>query len=574
MSATIKEGEKITVSASNRECDIHKRIQYTKLQIEAAKLKAKGMSESEIAKILGVTYQSVHRCLISFRKNALEILRDVKRLEKTGYFRTVYFASPKTQEEQKRKIEKARLSVQEKAKAGYHQGPAPLGYMRKHGKLIWNQKTKPIVELIFDEWEQGKTLTQIATSLQERMKCEIDVRLVGAVIKNPFYCGYVRWKGEPYPGKHKAIIEEERWKKLQPPKDYSVKHGAKPSFGYRWVMGRLKLDKDEKVKKVYQVFQLRKQRMSTKKIARRTELSESLVQHILRNPIYMGKTRDLKPMPKEFKTIVNSDEWWEAQRVQLISPKRLMEQQKRKGQEARNTVLDVLKHNPKTNEEIIEETGLTRQRVGNALLRLKCEGKIEKTHLFERWHLKGQHLSKIELHTRSFRGGNPPFGYKWENRKLTPDPEETRQVNEIFDLWLTEKTLAEISASTGKSITVIRRILFKPTVISKFAVEGKLVKGNWPSVVDEKKWVKAQEIRQAKSSKKYIWEKTDEKILKSFPKGAWITKFQLAKKAGVKPDTVTRHVHKLCEEGVMEEKNGKVRLLKQQEPASSITRVY
>ena len=113
---------------------------------------------------------------------------------------------------------------------------APLGYINKGSKgetyVEFDKMRKPIIEKIFAYAETGvyslEELKDMANKdglmTREYRDRENDCIVpekpltknsISNMLKNPFYKGYIRFKGEVYKGKHQPMIEPVVWEKIQ-----------------------------------------------------------------------------------------------------------------------------------------------------------------------------------------------------------------------------------------------------------------------------------------------------------------------------------------------------------------------
>jgi DNA invertase Pin-like site-specific DNA recombinase len=93
----------------------------------------------------------------------------------------------------------------------------PYGYDYVDGELRIKKEEAEAVKLIFELYLQGNGTTSIAEEL-DRLEYKTkrggiwSARTIGKILKNPIYCGYMKWEKEIYKGTHEAIIS---------PKDYN-----------------------------------------------------------------------------------------------------------------------------------------------------------------------------------------------------------------------------------------------------------------------------------------------------------------------------------------------------------------
>ncbi len=87
----------------------------------------------------------------------------------------------------------------------------PYGYDYQDGKLLINSDEQEGVELIFRLYLEGYSTTDIACELDKigyktkKAGCW-SARTIGKILKNPVYCGYLKWEELIYPGDHEKII--------------------------------------------------------------------------------------------------------------------------------------------------------------------------------------------------------------------------------------------------------------------------------------------------------------------------------------------------------------------------------
>lgn len=106
---------------------------------------------------------------------------------------------------------RASLALDEKAKAGGCVGYAPTGYKNAAGRVEVDPVLAPLVEQAFWDCSHGKSLREILATLTpkglvSRSGKPLGVSALSAILKNPFYTGYVRYKERLYRGRHKALV--------------------------------------------------------------------------------------------------------------------------------------------------------------------------------------------------------------------------------------------------------------------------------------------------------------------------------------------------------------------------------
>jgi site-specific DNA recombinase len=112
--------------------------------------------------------------------------------------------------------ERVQHNALERAKQGKSNGGGrTYGYRSVKGVLQIVLKEKIIVIRIYDRFLAGVSQSQIARDLSDdgvpTLKGRWNQATVSAILRNPVYRGLVRFKGELYPGKHEAIIDEDTW---------------------------------------------------------------------------------------------------------------------------------------------------------------------------------------------------------------------------------------------------------------------------------------------------------------------------------------------------------------------------
>ncbi len=93
--------------------------------------------------------------------------------------------------------------MKNKAKAGFTQNRPPLGYKMFDKMIIVDEVGKEKVSRIFNMRKEGYSLKKIAE--------EVGLTRAGVlkILKNRFYLGYVKFKGQEFKGRHEPIISEE-----------------------------------------------------------------------------------------------------------------------------------------------------------------------------------------------------------------------------------------------------------------------------------------------------------------------------------------------------------------------------
>jgi len=103
--------------------------------------------------------------------------------------------------------ERVKLAFDRKVNMGEALYRPPFGYTYLNRKLVPDPEHAAKVSEIFEMWTSGIDYKVIAE------KFGLSQSSIYTIIKNPVYIGKIRYKGELYPGKHKALIVQELWDK-------------------------------------------------------------------------------------------------------------------------------------------------------------------------------------------------------------------------------------------------------------------------------------------------------------------------------------------------------------------------
>jgi DNA invertase Pin-like site-specific DNA recombinase len=96
----------------------------------------------------------------------------------------------------------------------------PYGYDYSNGELTVNDYEADVVKLIFNMYLEGKGSSAIAEELDRLdYKTKRDgvwsARTAGKILKNPVYCGYMKWERIIYKGTHEPLITVEEYNEVQ-----------------------------------------------------------------------------------------------------------------------------------------------------------------------------------------------------------------------------------------------------------------------------------------------------------------------------------------------------------------------
>jgi len=352
------------------------RIVISGQQIEAAVLRAQGYSLNEIAKELRLAPQSVQRSLKSLEKTYPILRQCVDELRRIGY-QSKRLSSREL-------VERANRAKDQRAREGYHIGPAPFGYIKRHGMLEVDPEKAEIVKRIFNGRLEGKTYKQLSE------ETGLPYGAYGTIVKNPVYCGKLSWRGIVLQGRHDPIIDEEKWRRAQSSLGDKPYMPMRPPLGYKRIIDHLVVD-PEGAEKVRQIFSLRLKRKTVPSISKRLGIKKGVIYTVLMHPVYMGKISTNEgysdiDVPK----IIDPRDWWAAQRISRVDVAQVM--QRERGIERRRKILSCL---PSTTTEITKHINQSHPTVRHHLMLLERTG-IIKRHSDGRWYRRDPRSERLE----------------------------------------------------------------------------------------------------------------------------------------------------------------------------------
>lgn len=111
----------------------------------------------------------------------------------------------------------------QKIKNGIWPQWAPMGYLNDHATrtIVPDPKKAPLVRKMFEWYATGeRTLkgireTLVGLGLTGQLGRPVAISKVQDALKNPIYCGIIRFKGELYEGKHEPLITKALFDKCQ-----------------------------------------------------------------------------------------------------------------------------------------------------------------------------------------------------------------------------------------------------------------------------------------------------------------------------------------------------------------------
>jgi site-specific DNA recombinase len=105
--------------------------------------------------------------------------------------------------------ERVELAFDRKINLGESLSRAPLGYIYdSNKKLIPDPSTAGSINDIFEMWSIGINYKEICN------KYNLASSTLYSILKNPVYIGKIKYKGQLYIGKHKPLVSEEIFKKV------------------------------------------------------------------------------------------------------------------------------------------------------------------------------------------------------------------------------------------------------------------------------------------------------------------------------------------------------------------------
>ncbi|HID24891.1 MAG TPA: recombinase family protein [Thermoplasmata archaeon] len=118
--------------------------------------------------------------------------------------------------------ERVYVGMEQKAKSngGILGFNIPYGYEYEDGRLIVNKDEAEVVRRIFEWYKDGKSMGEIVNMLQNQKVPTKRQRFwakktVSNILKNPVYCGYLKWEKYLNKGKHEPIIDEKTFNEVQ-----------------------------------------------------------------------------------------------------------------------------------------------------------------------------------------------------------------------------------------------------------------------------------------------------------------------------------------------------------------------
>jgi hypothetical protein len=104
--------------------------------------------------------------------------------------------------------------------AGFEEFTRPYGYEIRDGALKVNPQEARTVGLVFEMYLEGKGIAKICERLngaEIRTKTgkKWQSQTIANILRNPLYCGYIRQDGGLRTGRHRAIVDPEKFSQVQ-----------------------------------------------------------------------------------------------------------------------------------------------------------------------------------------------------------------------------------------------------------------------------------------------------------------------------------------------------------------------
>jgi len=88
-----------------------------------------------------------------------------------------------------------------------------------------------------------------------------------------------------------------------------------------------------------------------------------------------------------------------------------------------------------------------------------------------------------------------PFGYIFQNKKLVPDPENSENLKEIFEMWVTGVDYKELLKKFRLSSSTLYQIIKNPIYLGKIRYKGQIYEGKHIALITEDLFNEANKIR-------------------------------------------------------------------------------
>lgn len=307
-----------------KEPEIRIQPEETDNLVKMLKLRMEGYNYYQIAKKMGIAYNSVKRDLDRIERDYSRIRKFLTRIQGVGYFankQRVRLSTPEVREHADAAILKL-LSQGVPLAVGNAIGGRAHGYRQVGNRVEVDSSSVQLARDIFQTYHDGGNMSEL---FRKHKLPQTARRNITRMIRNPLYIGKIIYKGHEFVFQQLAIIDESLWKECQPRDRASEKPtrrfcGVKPLYGFVRRAGRWEKATDSKViQKIIDVIDLKIARKSYAAIAAMKDLKWSQVHAIINDPIYAGKVIvDGKPVDAGVEGFVSYSKWLEAHN---ISPK-------------------------------------------------------------------------------------------------------------------------------------------------------------------------------------------------------------------------------------------------------------
>jgi DNA invertase Pin-like site-specific DNA recombinase len=129
--------------------------------------------------------------------------------------------------------ERVYIGMDQKASSnrGYLGFNIPFGYNYKNNHLIVNKEESKIVQKIYSMYLDGKSLGYISNWLNNnKIKTKRGgiwaKKTISGILKNPLYCGFIKWEHHINKNNHETIISIDEFNKVQ---NFFKNHGGIPA---------------------------------------------------------------------------------------------------------------------------------------------------------------------------------------------------------------------------------------------------------------------------------------------------------------------------------------------------------
>lgn len=397
--------------------------EITALQLKCWELRQKGLTNSQIRDLTGVDARNVPGHINRFQSNYVKIRQIVERLGDRPIL----------------KIESYRFKTEEskdgKVKKGYFvASKSPYGYRKVRGELVEVPEELEKVVQVFNSLDQGKSLLQTAKVTG------LSTMKVNSISRNPIYKGFIRWKGQEFLSRTRAVVSPEVWSRVQN-RERNRPWGAREvPVGYKYEAERVVID-PEKVDAVRRMFRLRSEGKTFAELDRQLGLG-STSKVAVRNPFYAAKKRENgKWVNLNHEPIVDFALWSKANSVIVEWYQNRGEKARQTGKMNRNKILTQLFSGHKTASQLAKITGLSLSGVKRHLETLKKDGFVEQTPVerkrAHRWRFKGtpqQELSSREIIEELSSRGKTEI-MKRILQTLLHHPATASELRERTNLW-------------------------------------------------------------------------------------------------------------------------------------------